>query len=292
MTIQVLTLMPLRTTMNYQYRYGTSTTTAFNTLWAEGRLGRFYRGLGPALIQAPLSRFGDTAANAGALALMNSFDQTKDLPAAIKTIGASTCAAAFRVLLVPVDTVKTIMQVEGKGGLEALAGKVKRYGPTSLFHGALASAAATFAGHWPWYAVFNTLNEIVPKYADHPLQKLARNAAIGFCATVTSDTISNSLRVIKTFRQTHTERLSYVECVRQIVAKDGVSGLMFRGLRTRIAANAIQGVMFSVLWRLMEDAWNEKYNGGSAASSTAKGAAASAAAVAAAPAATSEKSLK
>ncbi len=53
------------TTMNYQYRYGTNTTTALKTLYAQGGIPRFYRGLGPALIQGPLSRFGDTAANSG-----------------------------------------------------------------------------------------------------------------------------------------------------------------------------------------------------------------------------------
>lgn len=169
------------------------------------------------------------------------------------------------LLQVPIDTVKTIMQVEGKGGLTALRGKVARHGPTALFHGAMASAAATFAGHWPWYSVFNTLNELVPKQTE-TLPKLARNAAIGFVATVTSDTVSNSLRVIKTYRQTHAEKLSYAQCVRDIVAKDGITGLMFRGLRTRILANALQGVMFSVLWRMLEDKVRGRGEGGRHAS--------------------------
>lgn len=49
-----------------QYRYGTTTTEALRHLYREGGVVRFYRGLGPALLQGPLSRFGDTAANAGA----------------------------------------------------------------------------------------------------------------------------------------------------------------------------------------------------------------------------------
>ena len=40
------------------------------TLWAEGGIPRFYRGLAPALFQGPLSRFGDTAANTAILALL------------------------------------------------------------------------------------------------------------------------------------------------------------------------------------------------------------------------------
>lgn len=81
---------------------------------------------------------------------MNSFESTQNLPIALKTVGASVTAATFRILLVPVDTVKTMMQVEGKGGFQHLMNKVKTHGPTAIFHGALASAAATFAGHFPW----------------------------------------------------------------------------------------------------------------------------------------------
>ena len=36
--------------------------------------------MGPALIQGPMSRFGDTAANAGTLALLDSYDATSTLP--------------------------------------------------------------------------------------------------------------------------------------------------------------------------------------------------------------------
>lgn len=42
---QVILLMWLRTTMNYQYRYGTSTKEALSTLYAEGGVSRFYQGL-------------------------------------------------------------------------------------------------------------------------------------------------------------------------------------------------------------------------------------------------------
>ena len=68
--IQVLTLMWLRTTMNYQYRYGMGTKTALKKLWAEGGIGRLYQGVGFAIFQTPLSRFGDTAANTGVLELL------------------------------------------------------------------------------------------------------------------------------------------------------------------------------------------------------------------------------
>jgi len=69
---QVLSLMWLRTTMNYQYRYGGTTTNALEKLWEQGGLPRFYQGIGFALLQQPLSRFGDTAANTGVVNIHHS----------------------------------------------------------------------------------------------------------------------------------------------------------------------------------------------------------------------------
>jgi hypothetical protein len=109
MAINVCSLMWMRTAINYQYRYGTSTTTAFKTLYADGGIPRFYRGLIPALLQGPLSRFGDTAANTGTLAALDAFETTADLPVAFKTVAASVAAGAFRILLMPIDTFKTTM---------------------------------------------------------------------------------------------------------------------------------------------------------------------------------------
>ena len=55
MCVQVLGLMWMRTTMNYQYANGLSTLQALRTLYADGGIPRFYKGLAPALIQGPLS---------------------------------------------------------------------------------------------------------------------------------------------------------------------------------------------------------------------------------------------
>jgi hypothetical protein len=109
MGINVLSLMWIRTTINYQYRYGTGTLTALKTIYADGGIPRFYRGLIPALIQGPLSRFGDTAANTGTLAMLDAFEVTSNLPVGIKTVAASVSAALFRIILMPVDTFKTTM---------------------------------------------------------------------------------------------------------------------------------------------------------------------------------------
>jgi hypothetical protein len=56
-----------------------------------------------------LSRFGDTAANTGTLALLDNLEVTQDLPVAFKTVAASVAAAGFRIVLMPIDTIKTTM---------------------------------------------------------------------------------------------------------------------------------------------------------------------------------------
>jgi len=257
MVLQVFTLMPLRTVMNYQYRYGTTTTQAIKTLYADGGWTRYYQGLTAALVQGPVSRFGDTAANAGILALLQSNGFLKRLPSLAKTIFASLAAACFRMILTPVDTVKTTMQTEGKPGLAILRRRVKTYGIGSLWWGAIATAAATFVGHYPWFGTYNFLNENLPP-STTVIEKLFRQAFIGFCASVVSDTVSNSLRVVKTYRQVHQTRVGYFEAAQAVIATDGLRGLFGRGLKTRILANGLQGIMFSILWKLFMDLWDEK----------------------------------
>lgn len=261
MATQVFALMWMRTTINYQYRYGIDTTTALRTLYKEGGVRRFYRGLLPALVQGPMSRFGDTAANAGTLALLDSYDTTRSLPVGVKTLASSAAAGAFRIFLMPVDTVKTIMQVEGKDALRALYGKVQTSGPGVMYHGALAASAATFVGHYPWFATYNYLNALLPAApADDLPRKLGRSAVLGFCSSFVSDCCSNSIRVIKTTKQTTKEAMTYPQVAQMIIAKDGVLGLMGRGLKTKIIANGMQGICFTIVWRLGQDWWEKQHD--------------------------------
>ena len=252
MVVQVSTLMWMRTIMNHQYRHGGKIKETVKKLYSEGGVPRFYRGVFVAMLQGPVSRFGDTFSNTLFLTFMNRSEKTKNLPVMIKTVGASLTAATFRILLTPVDTLKTTLQVEGKTGLTLLKAKVAKNGPTVLYHGALATSAATFVGHYPWFATYNFLNARIPVYTES-VKKFARQAGIGFCASVISDSISNSLRVIKTTKQTYQTAVTYPQVVNEILKKDGVMGLLGRGLKIRIITNGTQGLMFSVLWKAFDD---------------------------------------
>lgn len=250
MGANVACLMWMRTTVNYQYRNGTTFPVALRSLYADGGIPRFYRGVLPALVQGPMSRFGDTAANTGVLTLLNSMDQTKDLSIGVKTVAASASAAMFRIFLMPVDTVKTTMQVTGS--FSNVVKKIKSSGPTVLYHGSLASASATFVGHYPWFFTYNFLSEKIPKQ-DTGLGELGRRAILGFCSSAVSDTCSNSIRVVKVYKQSSTEAISYPQVVKNVIEESGLRGLFFRGLETKILANGMQGILFSILWKHLEE---------------------------------------
>ena len=244
MAIQVGTLMPLRTTVNFQYRYGKTTTGAFKYLWHQGGPRRFYKGLVPALFQAPLSRFGDTASNA----LVLNITQDMELPIWIKTLASSTITSLWRINLMPLDSLKTTMQVEGAQGVPKLIKKVKVGGPSILYHGTAATFAASAVGNWPWFVTYNYLDKYLPEY-----NPLLRNALMGFSSSVVSDCCSNSIRVVKTVKQTHGTTIPYNKAIQIVLEKDGISGLLGRGLRTKILSNGLQGLTFSVLWKYFQD---------------------------------------
>lgn len=258
--VQVLSLMWLRTAMNYQYRYGGTLGGSLKELYDDGGIPRLYQGLPFAIIQGPLTRFGDTAANVGILALLESIPETAVLPLPLKTLAGSVTAGAWRICLMPIDTSKTAMQVEGAAGLEKLKQQVIDVGPSPLYQGALASAAATAAGHYPWFLTYNFMNNYLPVISkeDDLLLFLVRSAALGLIASSVSDCVSNSLRVIKTTKQTAGlgdgagGEITYREALALVLETDGIAGLFGRGLQTRLLTNAIQGAVFSVLWKYFQ----------------------------------------
>jgi hypothetical protein len=258
--VQVFSLMWLRTSMNYQYRYGGTLTSSLESLWAEGGIPRLYQGIQFAIVQGPLSKFGDTAANVGILAVLDTLPATQALPLPFKTACGSAAAGLWRIVLMPIDASKTASQVDGSPGLTKLWDSVLVKGPGPLYRGALAQAAATAVGHFPWFLTYNFLDGYIPEISasDDLLLSLARSAFLGLCASCVSDTASNSLRVIKTTKQTaqlgtdSESELSYPEVVAMILETDGLAGLFGRGLQTRLLTNAVQGSIFSVLWRFFQ----------------------------------------
>ena len=257
MLVQVHALMWMHTTVNYQYRHGGQVRETLRRLYGEGGLRRFYKGYPFALVQGPLCRFLDTFTNTLVLTTCERHELTRQLPIAFKTALNSVIVASFRILLVPLDTLKTCMQVEGANGLRMLRGKVRASGVGVMYQGATAAFAATLASNFPWFCTYNLLNQHLPQ-PDSTAHKYLRQALIGFCCAAVADISSNSLRVIKTTRQTAPTVLPYGQAVRLVVEKDGLRGLFFRGLKVKLACNCVQSMFFTVLWRYFENKLTHK----------------------------------
>lgn len=245
--------------MNYQYRFGNLTTfEAINSLYKEGGIPRLYQGFVFALIQGPLSRFGDTASNILLLQAFETLDPTGSVPLFIRTGFGSITAGIWRIVIMPVDTFKTCLQVYGSSGLTVIRQKLSSEGALALYSGALASSAATFVGHYPWFLTYNFLSMNLPTAEefhgmatsglDDRLVTLLRSAFIGLCASSISDVTSNSLRVLKTQRQTSDDK-NYGEILKEVLEEGGLAGLLTRGLQTRLLVNSLQGMLFSVLFK-------------------------------------------
>jgi len=249
-TVQVLAFMWLRTAMNYQYKFGGSFAEVVSKLYKEGGIARLYQGLFPwAIFQAPLSRFGDVASNDMVLATMGAlFPQ---VPVNIQTFVGSMTAALFRVAITPVDTCKTVLQTDGAKGWENLKGKMSKGGFFVLWTGWEGNYISNVVGNYPWFYTMNFMQKTiaVPK---GNLAKLIRNAVCGAVASSVSDVVSNGIRVIKTKKQTHANSdIGYAAAAKEIIDKDGVYGVLFRGLETRVFTNVMQGMFFTVLWKYL-----------------------------------------
>ncbi len=253
--IQVLTLMWIRTVVNYQYRYALSFRQAFAALNAEGGITRFYRGLGFALIQNPLAKFGATAANDSIDVLIEKYPWVGQ---GRRAVLSSLLVAFWRFLLMPIDTCKTVLQVDSREGFRELMRKVRAGKLYLLYEGAIASALSSSLSNWPWFYVYRKLTILCQNRNYLVDQKLIQNAIIGFLASVVSDTTTNVFRVIKTNKQSLARKRSvgYGEAIREILAIDGVIGLFGRGLLSKLLANAIQSVVFTVVWRWLAERWN------------------------------------
>jgi hypothetical protein len=247
--VQIGSLMWLRTTINSQYKTGATLRATLRALWREGGVGRFYRGFAPAIALVPLSRFGDTAANAGMLALLEGSAWFGNV--ALKTAAASAASMVWRALLMPLVVLKTALQVGGRGALAETRRKVVRLGVfATFFNGAVATMVAQFLGHWPWWTASNALEQWVPRAEGAQAVALLRAACIGCAASILSDAITNSIRVVNTFRQTSEEDLTYGESVRRVIAEGGVIGLFTRGLGAKMLVNCLNSIVFKVLIKL------------------------------------------
>ncbi len=270
--LQVIALMWIRTIISYQYRYGVSFKTASRELFRQGGVARFYKGVSYALVQGPLTKFGVMAAHEGSKALavhqkLQAETNGEVVNAVHSPVFSSLIVTGlsvlWRVLLMPLETCKTVLQVQGLAGFHALMNLVVAQGHLHLlYEGTLATIAISVLAYYPWFYVHDRLDSRLPK-PRRVRFVVMRSALIGFAATVVSDCCSNFLRVVKTIKQTASSsvslggvstvvRLSYGEALQKVYSEQGLAGLCGRGLLTRVIANGLQTILFTVVWKLLQ----------------------------------------
>jgi len=233
----------------------------FATLYADGGIARFYKGFGVALISSPIARFGDTAANEGVKEFFVGTTYTQG----IISMAAAIAAGSWRIMITPLTTMKTMLQVHGTAA--PLWAKVAANGPGAMFEGCIGAATATAVAFYPWSFTFETVDKRLPE-ARSPCGKLARRAATGLIASFVSDVCSNSIRVLTAYKQSSEVPVGYLEAATTIIAADGVKGLFLRGLGIKLVSNGIQAMLFMILWKHLMEWWKERQSGGDPALAT------------------------
>lgn len=173
----------------------------------------------------------------------------------------SSTHSTLSLSITAIDTIKTVLQVDSYEGFRNLTRRVREGKLGVLYSGAIANAASAALGHYPWFYTYNLLAG--SRIVEHFLPSvLLRNAGIGVVASIVSDTVVNGIRVIKTTKQSlgSQRSASYAETVKIVLAVDGWRGLFGRGLQTRIFANALQSLLFTVVWRGLSEKWRTKQN--------------------------------
>ena len=151
-----------------------------------------------------------------------------------------------------------------------------------LYEGTWVTMLSTLVAHYPWFFVHNLLNDALP-LPSSSYHLILRSAVIGFSASVVSDCVSNVLKVIKTIKQSSTSSspvsalsssssssaeqlaykyhsktpaaptssMTYINVIHQVLEEGGLRALFGRGLKTRLLSNALQSVLFTVVWKLL-----------------------------------------
>lgn len=274
MAADIVLLMWLRTVMNHQYRYGGSMPQTFMSLWRQGGVPRLYSGVTAAMLEGPLGRGVGAFANDISLTWFDALDHSlrrradassgragmssngdggvSRVPIVAKTAVSSLAVGVFRLVYYPLDTLKTMLQVEGSHGAAMIREKVRKNGLGVLYHGSLSHVAGVTLRHTTWFTVYNYLNQAYPE--DHsegasPLDRHLRNAAVGAASAVVTDIAGNPLAAAKAYRQTSARPIPYTQLARDVVREFGVVNLLTRGLSTRLWVDVLNSAIFTVIWR-------------------------------------------
>ena len=242
-TLQMSSLVWLRTINKTQYKYGTGFSETFKSLYGNGNMIRLYRGFFPAVIDNSLCRFGD----AYIYCYIN-----KHYPEELyfkKSCLMSLYTIPHKFLLTPLDTISVNYHVYGDKGKSVLKNIIRTHGIKGLYVGGSQIIFLNFFSNYIWFYSFLYLEEVTKNYRNN---SHFINGLNGFIPTLISDIFTNPFRMIKTYKQT-SGGLSYSECISELfIHSSGITNILFRGLNSRIISHGIQGGIYVMLWKSIE----------------------------------------
>lgn len=239
MTTQISLFYWLKTTTTFQYKNGLGTIEAFSKLYNSGGIKRFYSGFIPSLILGNACKFGDVV-------FYKYLSRQENLSTIQKSYYASLLSTTWRINLLPLDTLDLMLQSHGKKGFSILKQKVKENNIMVLYNGGLASSLNNFVGYIGWFYTYSVLE----KYRkDKNIDNTYYSIMEGISCAIVSDTITNPIKVLKTYKQTSPKNYSYLKSFNIIINQKGYMSLLFRGLQTRFIMNGLQNSIFVILWK-------------------------------------------
>jgi hypothetical protein len=239
MCIQITTLYWLKTITNFQYRYGGSFKSTYKELISQGGFKRLYSGYPPSLLMGGLCRFGDIAIYSH---IEDNFDGKTPLD---RSIATSVLSSIWRINLMPIDTLDVSLQVEGKNAKKVLINKLKTNGPSVLYYGGLGWTFTNLIGNFTWFYTYRYTSEFSNNSILH-------NSIQGIGCSLISDVATNPIRVLKTYKQSYPEKISYHDTYTKIRRDHSLMNYLFRGLSSRILFHGLQNAIFLVLWKELE----------------------------------------
>ena len=80
-----------------------------------------------------------------------------------------------------------------------------------------------------------------------------KNIFIGLASSAVSDLITNPIRILKTYKQSNKDNISYTRAISEMVKSKGLLNFYVRGLPTKLVLNGLNSAVFLVLWKKFEN---------------------------------------
>ena len=164
------------------------------------------------------------------------------------TFISSACISIWKVLLMPFDTISNSYQVNGKSALDIVKKKVKINGLKTLYDGTTIYGAITLINCSVWLYVYNNLNLKLNEDMNNDL----RNGIIGFSSTIISDLVVNPLRIVKTYKQSSIDAITYNEIYKNVFSSMKLSNF-YRGIKVKMVFNCFNSSLYIILWKRLEE---------------------------------------